>query len=102
MKKSKNNQDYPVPSAELVLDLIRSAPETDNKFLSFYNLYIGKAAVEPVYADDGCCCGTRLNEDLRQEILITFVQSLIPLRRKLIRYLNGECVLVLIVPPPVS
>ena len=92
----------PVPSADLVLDLIRSVPETDSKFLTFYDLYIGKAAVEPVYADDGCCCGTRLNEDLRQEMRITFVQSLVPLRRKLIRYLNGECVLVLIVPPPVS
>lgn len=92
----------PVPPADLVLDLIRSVPETDSKFLTFYDLYIGKAAVEPVYADDGCCCGTRLNEDLRQEMRITFVRSLIPLRRKLIRYLNDECVLVLIVPPPAS
>ena len=91
----------PVPPADLVLDLIRSVPETDSRFLTFYDLYIGKAAVEPVYTDDGCCCGTRLNEDLRQEMRITFVQSLVPLRRKLIRYLNGECVLVLIVPPPV-
>ena len=92
----------PIPPADLILDLIRSAPETDNKILSLYDPYIGKAAGEPVYADDGCCCGTRLNEDLRQEMRITFVRSLVPLRRKLIRYLNGECVLVLIVTPPVS
>ena len=92
----------PVPPADLVLDLIRSVPETDSRFLTFYDLYIGKAAVEPVYADDGCCCGTRLNEDLRQEMRITFVRSLVPLRRKLIRYLNGECILVLIVPSPTS
>ena len=98
--KDKNYHGYPLPPADMVLDLIRSAPETDSKFLSIYDPYIRKAAVEPVYADDGCCCGTRLNEDLRQEMRITFVQSLVPLRRKLIRYLNGECVLVLIVPPP--
>ena len=100
--KNKSYHNCPVPSADLVLDLIRSAPETDSHFLSFYDPYICKAAVEPVYADDGCCYSTRLNEDLRQEILITFVQSLIPLRRKLIRYLNGDCVLVLIVPSPTS
>lgn len=99
--KNKSYRSYPVPTADLVLDLIRSAPETDSKFLAFYDPYIGKAAVEPVYADDGYCCGTRLNEDLRQEMSITLVRSLIPLRRKLIRYLNGECILVLIVPPPV-
>lgn len=100
--KNKACPNCPVPPADLILDLIRSAPETDNKILSLYDPYIGKAAVEPVYADDGCCCGTRLNEDLRQEMRITFVRSLIPLRRKLIRYLNDECVLVLIVPPPAS
>lgn len=91
-----------IPSADLVLDLIRSVPETEDKFLSFYEPYIRRAAVESVYTDDGCYCGTHLNEDLRQEIRFTFVRSLIPLRRKLIRYLNGECILVLIVPPPVS
>lgn len=100
--EDKNHYNYPVPSADLVLNLIRSAPETDNHFLSFYESYIRKAAVEPVYADDGCYCGTRLNEDLRQEMRITLVRSLIPLRRKLIRYLNGECILVLIVPSPTS
>ena len=98
---NKGCHNCPVPPADLVLDLIRSAPETDSKFLAFYDPYICKAAVEPVYADDGCCCGTRLNEDLRQEMSITLVRSLIPLRRKLIGYLNGECILVLIVPPPV-
>ena len=98
---NKGCHNCPVPPADLILDLIRSAPETDSKFLAFYDPYIGKAAVEPVYADDGYCCGTRLNEDLRQEMSITLVRSLIPLRRKLIRYLNGECILVLIVPPPV-
>ena len=82
---NKGCHNCPVPPADLILDLIRSAPETDSKFLAFYGPYIGKAAVEPVYADDGCCCGTRLNEDLRQEMRITFVRSLIPLRRKLIR-----------------
>ncbi len=100
--EDKNHYNYPVPSADLVLNLIRSAPETDNHFLSFYESYIRKASVEPVYADDGCYCGTRLNEDLRQEMRITLVRSLIPLRRKLIRYLNGECILVLIVPSPTS
>ena len=100
--KDKTYRGCPVPPADLVLNLIRSAPETDDSFLSIYESYIRKAAVEPVYADDGCCCGTRLNEDLRQEMSITLVRSLIPLRRKLIRYLNGECILVLIVPPPVS
>ena len=99
---NKGCHNCPVPPADLILDLIRSAPETDSKFLAFYDPYIGKAAVEPVYADDGCCFGTRLNEDLRQEMRIDLVRSLTPLRRKLIRYLNGECVLVLIVPPPVS
>ena len=43
----------PVPPADLVLDLIRSVPETDSRFLTFYDLYIGKAAVESVYTDDG-------------------------------------------------
>lgn len=100
--KNKSYHNCPVPPADLVLDLIYSAPETDNKFLSFYEPYIRQASLEHMHAHDGCCCGTRLNEDLRQEILITFVQSLAPLRKKLIRYLNGECILVLIVPPPVS
>lgn len=100
--KDKNFHSYPVPPADMVLDLIRSAPETEDSFLSFYESYIRKAAVEPVYADDGCCCDTRLNEDLRQEMRITLVRSLIPLRRKLIRYLNGECILVLIVPSSTS
>ena len=98
--RAKSYHNYPMPSADLVLDLIYSAPETDNKFLSFYEPYICQASIEHIYADDGCSCGTRLNEDLRQEMRITFVRSLVPLRRKLIRYLNGECVLVLIVPPP--
>ena len=97
----KSSHGCPVPPADLVLDLIRSVPETEDKILSFYESYIRRAAVEPVYTDDDCCCGTRLNEDLRQEMSITLVRSLIPLRRKLIRYLNGECILVLIVPPPV-
>lgn len=100
--KNKNCHNCPVPSADMVLDLIRSAPETGDKFLSFYEPYIRGAAVETIYSADGCCCGTRLNEDLRQEMRITFMQSLEPLRRKLIQYLNGECVLVLIVPPPAS
>ena len=98
----KSSHGCPVPPADLVLDLIRSVPETEDKILSFYESYIRRAAVEPVYTDDDCCCGTRLNEDLRQEMRIDLVRSLTPLRRKLIRYLNGECVLVLIVPPPVS
>lgn len=55
---NKGCHNCPVPPADLVLDLIRSAPETDSKFLAFYDPYIGKAAVEPVYADDGYCCGT--------------------------------------------
>ena len=74
--RAKSYHNYPMPSADLVLDLIYSAPETDNKFLSFYEPYICQASIEHIYADDGCSCGTRLNEDLRQEILITFVQSL--------------------------
>ena len=53
---NKGCHNCPVPPADLVLDLIRSAPETDSKFLAFYDPYIGKAAVEPVYADDDCCC----------------------------------------------
>lgn len=100
--KDKNYHGYPLPPADMVLDLIRSAPETEDRFLSFYESYIRKVAVEPVYTDDDCYCGTRLNEDLRQEMRITLVRSLIPLRRKLIRYLNGECILVLIVPSPTS
>ena len=98
----KSSHGCPVPPADLVLDLIRSVPETEDKILSFYESYIRRAAVEPVYTDDDCCCGTRLNEDLRQEMRITLVRSLIPLRRKLICYLNGECLLVLIVPSPTS
>ena len=89
--KDKNSHSYLVPPADMVLDLIRSAPEAEDSFCPF---------TSPIF--DGCCCGTRLNEDLRQEMSITLVRSLIPLRRKLIRYLNGECILVLIVPPPVS
>ncbi len=46
---NKGCHNCPVPPADLVLDLIRSAPETDSKFLAFYDPYIGKAAVEPVY-----------------------------------------------------
>ena len=100
--KDKTYRGCPVPPADLVLNLIRSVPETEDKILSFYESYIRRAAVEPVYTDDDCCCGTRLNEDLRQEMRITLVRSLIPLRRKLICYLNGECILVLIVPSPTS
>ena len=37
--EDKNHYNYPVPSADLVLNLIRSAPETDNHFLSFYILF---------------------------------------------------------------
>ena len=98
----KSSHGCPVPPADLVLDLIRSVPETEDKILSFYESYIRRAAVEPVYTDADCCCGTPLNEDLRQEMRITLVRSLIPLRRKLICYLNGECILVLIVPSPTS
>lgn len=35
--KNKSYHNCPVPSADLVLDLIRSAPETDSQFLSFYD-----------------------------------------------------------------
>ena len=49
----------PIPPADLILDLIRSAPETDNKILSLYDPYIGKAAVEPVYADDTAILGLK-------------------------------------------
>lgn len=31
--KNKSYHNCPVPSADLVLDLIRSAPETDSQFL---------------------------------------------------------------------
>ena len=32
---NKGCHNCPVPPADLVLDLIRSAPETDSKFLAF-------------------------------------------------------------------
>ena len=54
----KSSHGCPVPPADLVLDLIRSVPETEDKILSFYESYIRRAAVEPVYTDDDCCCGT--------------------------------------------
>lgn len=102
MKKNKSCHGYPAPPADMVLDLIRSAPGTDNNFLSLYTPYISQAAVERIYSADGCCCSTCLNEDLWQEISINFVRSLVPLRRKIIQYLNGECILVLVVPPSAS
>lgn len=40
--RAKSYHNYPMPSADLVLDLIYSAPETDNKFLSFTSLTYAK------------------------------------------------------------
>ena len=91
---------FPAPSADMILELIHADPNVESEYLSFYKSYIRAAAVEPVYTADGCCSGSRLNEDLQQGIDIAFVRSLVLLRNNLINYLKGECVLLLIVPPP--
>ncbi len=98
MVSNKNLHDIPVPPADMILNLIRMVPNTANEYLAFYDAYIRKAAIEPIYTVDGCCCGTCLNEDLQQEIEFALVRGLSPLRRKIISYLSGEYMLILVSP----
>lgn len=98
MMKNKKQHKSLAPSPDMVLKLLRAEPTVLCEYLSFYDVYIRAAATERIYSVDDCCYTTRFNDDLKQEIDIALAKSLVPLRQKLIQYLNGECVLLLISP----
>ena len=98
MIKNKKQHKSLAPSADMVLKLLRAEPTVVCEYLSFYDVYIRAAATERIYSVDDCYYTTRFNDDLKQEIDIALAKCLAPLRQKLIQYLNGECVLLLISP----
>lgn len=96
-KENRNNRNIPVPPADIILGLLNDDPSTDKVFLDFYDSYIHAAATEPRFTSEGDFDSYILNDDLLQEIKITLVRSLPVLRRKILDYLNGEPVFVIVV-----
>ena len=86
-----------LPSEKMILAILNSDPNAAESMLSFYERYIRKIAMDPVYSQDGRRTGYFYDEDLAQELRMALSQCLPAVREVLIKrhFANRPVVVVL-------
>lgn len=74
-----------LPNEKMIMDILNGNPDAVESILSFYERYIRKIAMHPVYSQDGRRTGYFYDEDLAQELRVALSRSVPTVRELLIK-----------------